>query len=128
MSQVQNDQIREELQRAVAQVAQAHGMTVNIGEVELRSDENGSIADIHNVTVQGDEQQVNAIIEKFFEAREAHNKLHSRTKYRHRMIVALSIGAGIYGFYYVMHREFVLHGLEYLIPAVVDKLIFGLGE
>lgn len=127
-NQNQDEKIREDLRAAIAQVAKAHNITVNIGDVLLETTEHGAVADVQNVSVTGNEEQIAAVIERIYEAREAHAKMHSKTHYRHRMIVALSIGAGIYGFYSVMHREFVLHGLEYLIPAVVDKMIFGLGE
>jgi hypothetical protein len=122
----QDEKIREDLRAAVAQVAKAHGISVTVGDVTLSNADGQEVANIERVSIAASDAQIEAIMQKFYEARAAHAKLHSKKHYRYRMAVAVTIGAGIYGFYYVMHREFVLHGLEYLVPAIVDKLIFGI--
>jgi hypothetical protein len=58
----------------------------------------------------------------------ARHRVHGKLHYRHRMMFAVALGLGIFVFYRVMHMEEALKGLEYVLPAVVDKLLFGLGE
>lgn len=124
--QTQDEKIREDLQAAVAQVAKAHGISVNIGEVTL-SDGN-EVATIEHVSVSGTEAQIEAVMQKFYEAREAHSKLHNKKHYRHRMAVALTVGVGVYSAYHFLKMEAAGKGLEFVLPVIIDKLIFGLGE
>jgi hypothetical protein len=74
------------------------------------------------------EEEMAALAEKLYEVHEAHRHLSGKAHYRHRMLVAVGLGVGIFAFYRVLHMEEALKGLEYLLPAVVDKLLFGLGE
>lgn len=75
-----------------------------------------------------DEMEMEALAEKLYAVHEAHRSVHGKAHYRHRMLVAVGLGVGIFVFYRVLHMEEALKGLEYLLPAVVDKLLFGLGE
>jgi hypothetical protein len=126
-TQDQDTTFRDDLRAAVAQVAKAHNVSVQIGDVSLTSTENGAeVATIEHISVEASEDQIQAVMQKFYDARAAHAKLHHKKHYRYRMIVAVTVGAGVYAAYHIFRLELAGKGLEYILPAVVDKLIFGI--
>jgi hypothetical protein len=134
-AQTQNEdqQLRQEIQQAIAGVAAHHEVTLSINDVQIERDENSTHVSIDAISVHGDASNINPtqiedIIEKYVQAHREVMSHHSAKRHRHRMIIAVSISAGIMVTYYVLHREFILHGMEWLIPAIIDKAIFGQGE
>jgi hypothetical protein len=128
-TQNEDQTLRDDIEIALASVANAHGVVVSVGEVHVQRPG----CDSDTLTVATNDPRVTpemleAVMERFYEAREAKGKAHSKHKYHHRLLVAATVGVGIYVVYHVIHTDMVLKGFEYLIPAVVDKLIFGLGE
>lgn len=132
MTQVQNENqaLRDEIQKAIAGVAAQHDFQLIVKSINIEETDETTEVNVDTLTVHATKESLDIedIVARYVEAHKHVSAKHAKKRYRNRMIIAFSLAVGIWVVYSILHREYILHGWEYLFPVIVDKTIFGLGE